>query len=575
MSSREPKTKKTAVAAAAARASNPFVKEDSLRFGRDEGDCGKLCRIAMKNVVKLFENNIPNDTIKDFPRTPKYIFGSLVYALAIALFVYFFYNNFQQARYEEYLAPLVPGQPLSNAIRDCRYVYKPFSGTFLASFDGFWEGHQGFDYSKALYQVTFNSFVRTDVNNQKVNFAYLFDQVSVALDLISQDITGVNDLAHNLLYLSMKIFAASTPDSNGALVQQVFKFTVSPSVILNQENSLAGISNGIGACSVIPSTVFNEASSTWTISWPYDQYVNDPICKALLNPSILQVSPNNSGNSFHLSLDARSLFAASAANWPGLPNATYPSLAGILGGYATNQLKNVANYPVTSFSIGAFVDKNKVQPPGLAQKYNITQRYDPNYPGMSPLTCLLPFNNIHNYDAVCLVHAGNGLFGVPVFNHFGYYNNDDFKDAQSSPDKPPSHCSCPTPKNATKQGEHDLYFGCQGLNFLSAIIFFPTDTEAQVYPRNVSYEILPALAYFIDHHMFPNRVENSLDKKAYEATLYTPFNKKFGANIENNFELFQFDITKEKRQQVFDFCSTPYGNCSVLAVHSYTDGKTL
>jgi hypothetical protein len=111
-------------------------------------------------------------------------------------------------------------------------VAKSFSGQYLASIDGYWEGQNGFSYNLALYQFSFNNLQSTETN-----FYELITSITGILGVESQQ-TKEQNLAQNIILLQ----AESLRVVKGSSVQAL-QYTPVPGYVYQRATITVGFSS--------------------------------------------------------------------------------------------------------------------------------------------------------------------------------------------------------------------------------------------------------------------------------------------------------------------------------------------
>ena len=160
-------------------------------------------------------------------------------------------------------------------------------------------------------------------------------------------------------------------------------------------------------CQISHTTRFDESSSRLTISYDFNQYVNDENCSQIVDPISISpfLYPNKMGkipipnSNWDLSFDIRTFFISMAINMQVYTDFT-------CGG----ELSYCIELEHTEYVFGAD------QPP-------IYQYIDPQHPGMDSTYCLARGVNGSSFDLVCALSIGDQIKGIPLFNHVGKYDD--------------------------------------------------------------------------------------------------------------------------------------------------------
>lgn len=141
---------------------------------------------------------------------------------------------------------------LSNDQGSCESVLVPLSGTYYVDRSGNWENTAGFQYSDAVYQFTFASFLGDEAAFS--DLMKTFQSNMQALSLITLN----NDLAFNLVVWSA-YSARIQPNSNSGI--QTLFLSASPQYIFNLNYQIGTISDVNADCGAPVDTYFDAANS--------------------------------------------------------------------------------------------------------------------------------------------------------------------------------------------------------------------------------------------------------------------------------------------------------------------------
>jgi hypothetical protein len=90
---------------------------------------GFIARVATDTFVE----NVPVESIKNYPRKSLLIFGIISYSVILALWVYFFVVGYEASVRQTFIS-------FDRSSGICQQVAQPITGVFLASRDAKWEG---------------------------------------------------------------------------------------------------------------------------------------------------------------------------------------------------------------------------------------------------------------------------------------------------------------------------------------------------------------------------------------------------------------------------------------------------
>jgi hypothetical protein len=97
-----------------------------------------LCRQVQEQAKGIFDENIPHTYIKLLSAGRRLLYGTGLYAVAIATVAILFWFTFTKALTTETLST-------TRTTANCMPVDRPTSGSFLADFSGNWANTQSFD----------------------------------------------------------------------------------------------------------------------------------------------------------------------------------------------------------------------------------------------------------------------------------------------------------------------------------------------------------------------------------------------------------------------------------------------
>lgn len=394
------------------------------------------------------------------------------------IFVSLFVTSYYATLNTQYLSPVSGADS-----KYCDTISTTITGDFMGTETGLWEGSIGFQYAESAYTVSVTSFETT-----YTEYATLMNEVYSSLVNIGK-LAETQDLAMNLVYWMSMVFIV--PYSNA----QRFFLNGTPLTILNRQNTGGSMSSVNGTCNASSTANFDSSSGLMVLNYNYQEYVNNKVCLEAADPSILGYMPGINSDFFTLKLDVRTLITSLAINM----NITRLSDMVEIPGYAGNYTyKGVA--------------------------YNVSDYYDPKYPGMAPLTCL------NGAISQCILAIGE-VYALPLFNHAGA--NYTY----------PTMCDC---SELSEEYLNNKYAPCNTFAFLSGILFWENTLP------NAIFDI--ASSYDFDY--------SRINKAAYNASFIASY---FGTTSPVE-ELSSFEF----RNASYAFCNLPgYGPCSLLTFTSF------
>lgn len=278
------------------------------------------------------------------------------------VFLYFFALCFQTSYYDQKFLALDP------RAGNCNSVAKLWTTKVNADKNGEWQGSLAYRPNQAVYQFNLFSFGETDVG-----FMAWMKTVKEAISKVGA-LSATQELAKNLIYWSSWVHTSVTYEaSTGAASTQTVWLTGDAQYILNNEG-LQGTFGGFGGdCSLFYSSQsYNLPGASFTTSVDMTAVQTDPSCygpsgsfPSTSLPKRLGWDPTVTGNTLSVSIDIHALFTALAVSYQVNGNATL------------SRFLRIANISSATW----FYD---------GQEYTLADIYDPNYPGMSPVSCVGP-----------------------------------------------------------------------------------------------------------------------------------------------------------------------------------------
>jgi hypothetical protein len=248
-------------------------------------------------------------------------------------------------------------------------------------------------------------------------------------------------LAINLLFwFSFTIL----PDSS--VQSQRFNLVGDPVVVFNRQHITGSISSRLGVCNASSYSTFDLSTGSLLVQFDYLDYVTNPVCNQSVSPAYFGYIPGVHNNMFGVSVDVRSLITALSVNM---------------------KILNFENIVEIDTFRSSFVYNGII--------YTSSSYYDPKFPGMSPITCI-----VAGETQQCTIHIVGILYAIPIFNHRG----------QNS--EVPSPCDC----SMTDSSHIDE---CNLFNFIVGLLFWesvePDDIFSLVSKYNYNYGSLNTDAY--------------------------------------------------------------------------------
>eukprot|EP01038_Epipyxis_sp_PR26KG_P008879 gene8879-11976_t len=388
---------------------------------------------------------------------------------ALSTFCYLFYRYYTNARTTYFLSPVkLDGNNNAQKSENCQLVPLSITGSFLASSDGYWEGSNGFQYSKAQYRLSLEGSAIT---------------------------------------------------------------------VFDREFTSGSIASKNGTCKASSTALYNSATGIITLSYNYDEFMNDAACAAaakpeLLNRDILSGNPAD----FNIRFDVRSLVTAASIN------------------LQINSLKSLVE--IKSFRQNITDSDNVIM--GYYSKY-----YDPKYAGMSPISCYT-FPNNNTFDGllnICVVKIGE-IVGLPFFNHAG--TDYDY----------PRPCECDDSANSNNEV-------CNLFQFFSGFIFWDLPesiyTDDRFHNDNIQYGFSISTILQFVANSFNKRSEDGTNTRTFVFKMNQDmFNASFRSGVLRLLNAGHGGIWSDNSSFLsdsFDFCTLNLEGinftCSMIVFSSY------
>lgn len=446
-------------------------------------------------LLDFAAESLPSEEIQASPKWFRNSLAIFFYIILTIIFIVFFAQGYNDTIDTEFLSPL--NNPNSVADPFCENLATTNTGTYLATTSGYWEGNELFEYSSASYQLQVSSY--------STNFADYSDGMEGVYEVIYDLTSAMNasDLSTNLLVWMSYIIPISG-------VSTYFTFTGNPSYVFNRQYITGSYSSVHGVCQNISSQAsFNFAASSFELSYDHTQFESNEICKAAVVPFAFGYIPELNSNTFDLQIDVRSLITALSIN------------VGLVDFAQMNQIAS---------SVSTFSYKG--------QRYVSAQYYNEKYPGMDPVVCInATFAQPPENREQCIVVVGNGVYGIPFFNHIG----------KSFESPEPCDCSTLTPEQLS-----DPYFKCNLFNFVGGIMYWNTFNYTSVLEQFIK----------VKRDMF------LLNQQTFNASFISSYygrTSKFKSTLQSNQSLYD----------AFEFCNIPgYGYCSMATFTAFDSEET-
>jgi hypothetical protein len=276
----------------------------------------------------------------------------------------------------------------------CSSVTISNTGSYLATFNGTWQGNDGFLYAAATFSLVIADVSWTTEAYQE-QMSFFYSQLQTAGKRAAESNLGVS----LLLWMTFAISEDGGSDSF-ALTGCTHRYTVSlfndiystnfdcvhllgsPEVIFGRDYASGSFSNQFGDCALFGAASFSSVSSNLQVIYDYEQYLANDECMNITTPYDFGYNTLGKASEFEVKMDVRTLVTALAINEK-LVN--------------TSILEVIPDTTITVLYKGMY--------------YDVINSFNPKFSGMAPLTC---FTNISQ----CIFNIGTS-YGIPIFNHYG------------------------------------------------------------------------------------------------------------------------------------------------------------
>ncbi len=443
-------------------------------------------RAFLRKFDDIFTRIIPVEDVKDMPPRYKYGIGGIALLGLLGIFLALFITSYQRQKTQAFLAPLNAKGSQSSA--NCETLFMSNSGEYLATKFGSWEGGPGFTYSLAAY--TF--YLKNWVSDQTFYSDVMDGLYEDALVYIGQNMSTYN-LGRNILYWTSY---NQVPDVTNPAER--FYPVGDPVAVFNREYVTGHLSSSLGVCNASFITRFLPNEANVYLQTNYQEYLYEPICNNTVTPSLLGYRRGVNTKIFEINLDIRSLFTAIAVN------------LGIL-----------------HFDNLVVVEGSQVLSPVGDTFYNVSQYYDPKFPGMTPFSCITTTNK----RQFCTIQVGLA-FTMPILNHKG------------NSTQLPYQCMC---EYLTSDELSDRYNPCNTFEFLAGLIIWQTNKPEPLFAMLEKFD-------------YSFEAINNASFHAAFASSYWGETSDYTQNLQST----------EYLTEAFSFCNLPeYGECSLLTISAF------
>ena len=319
-----------------------------------------------------------------------YAWGIIKRVVLFIVFATLFSTNFIQT----YITQAFVSLDINSG--NCKYVPKTWTNPLLyLDSNGVWQGLPGFQNQLAAYQFFIYDFLATPQLYNEWLTNVMARVKSTGDNLVKRD------LAYSILYWSS--WSYSSPITYGGITSTTtIAMAADPISILNNEGLQGTIASVNNDCYLSSSTQsFNSANGLFTTIFSAAN-LQDPTtpCYNILQPDLLGYDASINGDAFKMNIDSIAIFTALAiANQVNGEN-TYDQFV---------TFKEIARSFWPLFPGDPLYSSRQV--------YVVVDRFDPNYPGSSPITCVGPLNGPNSLFN-CALRQGKS-YGIPFLQHKG------------------------------------------------------------------------------------------------------------------------------------------------------------
>jgi len=237
---------------------------------------------VLEKLDDIFRDSLPIDTLRELPRPYFYFFGIITRTLSVVVFIIFCLLTYKNEIRQTFIS-------LDSNAGNCQSVDRPLTGSFYATYSGYWEGEAEFQSNEASYYFTFaNLQFLVDPYKDFKTLLLTFQKHY----LVSIGNQGYNQtLTTNLLYWMNYYYIFNTMFDT----QQTFQFTGTPSAVFNSFFYQLSISSNMGYCSAILPSTYNSYSATLSTTISISDF-EEFYCDLIVSPYYLGYTSNVLGN---------------------------------------------------------------------------------------------------------------------------------------------------------------------------------------------------------------------------------------------------------------------------------------
>jgi hypothetical protein len=320
---------------------SPFNKVDS---DKDVHFLVKKSKQAANDVHDTITGIFPNSG--DVPHSIR-LYSAVFYLVVLCgTFAYLFTTGYNSTLHTEFLAPYSEGNH-DAPDKNCKLIPISYSGRFVVSQDGYWEGSNQFAFNRATYNLDVTAYsVTNDIFNKEMTEIYTGLQQY-------GELAKTQPLDQNLMLWMSLVFVNESSNAKRLTM------TGDPLVIFKRDFIDAALSSVLGNCNVSSYSSFDSSSGLLSVSWNYKNYIAEPKCMKAMPPAKFGYNTLTKPELFELSFDIHTIITGVAMN---------------LGLLKREQLVEIVKYRTYSVISGAN---------SMVQFF-----VDPRYGGMNPLRCV-------------------------------------------------------------------------------------------------------------------------------------------------------------------------------------------
>ena len=177
------------------------------------------------------------------------------------------------------------------------------SGSFLADYNGYWQGENAYTQELSKYRLELNKFKHDGEYYSSL-------MLSVNRDLIYLGQKAKNqDLSVNLLY--WMCWQMYIEDITGDYIYlHKFGMNSNPSFVFDRSYITGNVLGPLGRCDISPISQYDRANGVAIYNYNYNGFKNSSVCMKVVDPLTFGYSPAYDGDSFTVKIDVTSFAVA-------------------------------------------------------------------------------------------------------------------------------------------------------------------------------------------------------------------------------------------------------------------------